>query len=398
MRAMSLLPLRLKKNEDRRLRAGHVWIFSNEVDIAATPLTAFTPGDPVQIEAANGHVLGTAYVNPHSLIAARLVSRNEKYKLDRSLIVHRLNVALSLRARLYAQPFYRLVFGEADALPGLVVDRYGDVCVAQITTAGMERVKDDIVAALVKVVRPRAILWRNDSGARELEGLPRYIEPAHGEVPEFARIEENGVRFDVPLAAGQKTGWFFDQARNRTRMRAYVTDMRVLDVFSYIGGWGVQAAAAGAREVVCIDSSAQAGAWTARNAELNGVNVAVTTADAFDALRALRAAREKFDVVLVDPPAFIKRKKDARAGIEAYRRINEMALQVTATDGILISSSCSHHLPAETLLTQLLQASRHLDRSLQAIETGAQAPDHPLHPAIPETQYLKSYFCRVLPA
>lgn len=398
MRAMSLLPLRLKKNEDRRLRAGHVWIFSNEVDIAATPLAAFTPGDPVQIEAANGHVLGTAYVNPHSLIAARLVSRNEKYKLDRSLIVHRLNVALSLRARLYAQPFFRLVFGEADALPGLVVDRYGDVCVAQITTAGMERVKDDIVAALVKVVRPRAILWRNDSGARELEGLPRYIEPAHGEVPEFARIEENGVRFDVPLAAGQKTGWFFDQARNRTRMRAYVKNMRVLDVFSYIGGWGVQAAAAGAREVVCIDSSAPAGAWIARNAELNGVNVAVTTADAFDALRALRAAREKFDVVLVDPPAFIKRKKDARAGIEAYRRINEMAMQVTATGGILISSSCSHHLPAETLLTQLLQASRHLDRSLQAIETGAQAPDHPLHPAIPETQYLKSYFCRVLPA
>lgn len=395
---MSLAPLRLKKNEDRRLRAGHVWIFSNEVDVAATPLTAFTPGDAVQIEAANGHVLGSGYVNPRSLICARLVSRDSKYQLDRSLIIHRLNVALSLRTRLYAQPFYRLVFGEADALPGLVVDRYGDVCVAQITTAGMERVKDDIVAALLKVVRPTAILWRNDSGAREPEGLPRYIEPAHGDVPEFARIEENGVRFDVPLAAGQKTGWFFDQARNRTRMRAYVKDMRVLDVFSYIGGWGVQAMAAGARETVCIDGSAQASEWVARNAALNEVNVAVTIADAFDALRALRAAREKFDVVLVDPPAFIKRKKDARAGIEAYRRINEMALQVTATDGILISSSCSHHLPAENLLTQLLQASRHLDRSLQVIETGAQAPDHPLHPAIPETQYLKSYFCRVLPA
>lgn len=398
MRAMSLPPLRLKKNEDRRLRAGHVWIFSNEIDIAATPLAAFMPGEAVQIEAANGHVLGTAYVNPHSLIAARLVSRDAKYKLDRSLLIHRLNVALSLRTRLYAQPFYRLVFGEADALPGLVVDRFGDACVAQITTAGMERVKDEIVEALLKVVRPSAILWRNDGGARELEGLSRYIEAALGVVPEFARIEENGARFDVPLAAGQKTGWFYDQARNRTRMRAYVKDMRVLDVFSYIGGWGVQAMAAGAREVVCIDSSAQAGEWIARNAELNRVNVAVTTADAFDALRALRAAREKFDVVLVDPPAFIKRKKDARAGIEAYRRVNEMALQVTATDGILISSSCSHHLPAETLLTQLLQASRHLDRILQVIETGAQAPDHPLHPAIPETQYLKSYFCRVLPA
>ena len=395
---MSLPALFLKKNEERRLRAGHVWIFSNEVDIARSPLTAFAPGDPVQIEAHGGQVLGTGYVNPHSLICARLVSRDAEYMLNESLLVHRLNVALSLRARLYARPYYRLVFGEADGLPGLVIDRFDDVYAVQISTAGMERVKDAILAALIKVMKPRAVLWRNDTGSRDLEGLERYVAPAFGEVPAFAEVREHDASFAVALREGQKTGWFYDQYANRTRMRAYVKDRRVLDVFAYVGAWGIQAALAGASAVTCIDSSAPARDWTQANAECNKVNIDFVVAYAFDALRELRAQRERFDVAIVDPPAFIKRKKDAREGIQAYRRINEMAMQVLAKDGILIASSCSYHLPRETLLQQLLQASRHLDRQLQVVEEGAQAPDHPAHPAIPETAYLKCYFARVLPA
>lgn len=389
-------PLRLKKNEDRRLRAGHVWVFSNEVDIKATPLTALEPGTPVMIEAADGRPVGTGYVNPHSLICARLVSRDPAYVLDQSLLVHRLNVALSLRTRLYSEPYYRLVFGEGDGLPGLVVDRFDDVCVAQISTAGMERLKSEIVAALEKVLRPRAILWRNDSSSRTLEGLPSYVEPAFGDVPEKVRITENTAIFDVPLLAGQKTGWFFDQRANRTRMRAYVQGARVLDVFSYIGAWGLQAASAGAAHVTCVDSSPKAAQWLRDNAALNATAVEIVEADAFEALRELRAGQEKFDVVIVDPPAFIKRKKDIHEGTQAYRRLNQMAMQLVAKDGFMISASCSYHLERETLRDLLLQVSRHLDRTLQIVESGAQAPDHPVHPAIPETAYLKAFFCRVL--
>lgn len=399
---MQAAPLKLKKNEDRRLRAGHVWVFSNEVDTAATPLTAFAPGDPVIIHAADGKPLGSGYVNPHSLICARLVSRDPDLLLNQSLIVHRLNVALSLRARLYDAPYYRLVFGDSDGLPGLVVDRYDDVLVVQIATAGMERVKGEIVGALEKVLRPRAILFRNDGASRELEGLERYVEAGLGEVPETVRLTEAGVAFDVPLFAGQKTGWFFDQHSNRLRLRHYVRGCRVLDMFSYIGAWGLQAASAGAAEVTCVDSSAKAIGWIEHNAKLNASasQCAVRTleADAFDALRDLRAAREKFDVVIVDPPAFIKRKKDIREGTQAYRRLNQMAMQVVAKDGILVSASCSYHLARDTLLGLLLQASRHLDRNLQVIEQGQQAPDHPIHPAIPETAYLQAFFCRLLPA
>ncbi|MFA7387005.1 MAG: class I SAM-dependent rRNA methyltransferase [Thiohalobacteraceae bacterium] len=391
--------LRLKKNEERRLRAGHLWIYSNEIDTAKTPLAGFVPGQPVLIEAANGKALGTGYVNPHSLICARLVSRDPAHVLDRSLLVHRLNIALALRERLYPKPYYRLVHGEGDALPGLVVDRYADVLVVQLTTAGMEAARDAVIAALDKVLKPRGILLRNDSSIRTLEGLHNYVE-AIGEVPDEIDLEENGARFRISVRAGQKTGWFYDQRENRARLARYVPGMRVLDLFSYGGGWGVQAALAGAREVLCVDASQDALDQVAINARLNAVSDAVQNrkGDAFDVLRELREAREHFDVVVLDPPAFIKRKKDVKAGIEAYQRINQQAMQVLAKDGILVSASCSYHLEAATLQQLVLAASRHVDRSLQILERGRQSPDHPTHPAIPETEYLKALYCRVLPA
>jgi len=395
--APPLAALRLKKHEDRRLRGGHLWIYSNEVDTAVTPLTALEAGQPVRIEAASGQSLGTGYVNPNSLICARLISRDSAQRLDRSLLVHRINIALSLRERLFSEPFYRLVYAEADRLPGLIVDRYGDVLVVQCVTAGMERARGDLVDALRKVLKPRGILFRNDAGARQLEGLSAENETI-GEVPDTLELSENGVRFEVSPRAGQKTGWFFDQRMNRTRMGAYVQGARVLDLFSYVGAWGVQAAVRGARAVVCGDSSATALEAVARNAALNGVADRVSTqkGDAVDILKHLRDAGERFDLVVLDPPAFIKRRKDIKAGEQAYHRVNQLGMQLLESDGILISASCSLHLAPDRLDAILLGAARHLDRSLQILERGHQGPDHPVHPAIPETAYLKACFCRVV--
>lgn len=390
--------LQLKKNEDRRLRLGHPWIYSNEVDTAATPLTAFTPGQQVAVLAHGGKFLGSAYVNPHSLIAARMYSR-ESQPLDRSLLVHRLNIALSLRERLSPTPHYRAVHGEADGLPGLVVDRYGEVLVAQITTAGMQAVREALIDALHKVFKPRGILLRNDSSARELEGLEKGVELALGEVPEQVELIENGARFAVRPWDGQKTGWFYDQADNRAHLPRYVAGKRVLDLFCYMGGWGVQALRHGASEAVCVDASNLALEQTRINAALNGVQERLTTleGDVFEVLKQLREERQRFDVVICDPPAFIKRRKDAAAGIEAYRRVNQMAMQVMAKDGVLISCSCSHHLAREKLPELMWAAARHVDRSMQILEFGHQSSDHPVHPAIPETDYLKAVTARILP-
>ncbi|HRD66480.1 MAG TPA: class I SAM-dependent rRNA methyltransferase [Candidatus Competibacter sp.] len=393
-------PLRLRKDEDRRLRAGHLWVYSNEIDVEVTPLRDFQPGQPVAIQASNGKTLGTGYINPHALLCARLVSRDVDHPLSPSLLVHRLNVALSLRERLYDRPYYRLVYSEGDGLPGLIVDRYGDLCVVQITTAGMERLKDDILAALQKVLKPAAVLWRNDSRMREMEGLERYVAVATGEIPDIVTVEEDGLRFQISPRTGQKTGWFYDQRDNRARLDRYVAGRRVLDVFGYVGSWGIRAAARGAQEVLCVDSSGSALEQATANAALNGVGERVRTqqGDAFEILKGLREARERFDMVIVDPPAFVKRRKDFKEGALAYRRLNEMAMQVLERDGILVSCSCSQLLSRDVLIQTLLQGSRHLDRNLVILEQGRQGPDHPVPPAIPETDYLKMVIARVLPA
>jgi 23S rRNA (cytosine1962-C5)-methyltransferase len=396
---MELNVLRLRPQQDRRIRAGHLWVYSNEIDTDTTPLRGLVPGEQVVLQNAQGRFLGFAYVNPNSLICARIVSRDPQHPLDASLLVHRLKVALALRARYFALPYYRLVFGDADGLPGLVVDRYGDHLVGQVGTAGMEALRDDIVAALNKVIGPASITWRNDSAIRELEGLDRYVEVAAGEPPAQLEIVEGGCRFEVSANEGQKTGWFFDQAFNRDRLMPHVKGLRVLDVCSYVGAWGVRAAAAGAKEVLCVDASAGALARVESNAALNGVGDRVSTlqADAFDALRGLKADAQRFDVVVLDPPAFIKRRKDMKQGVLAYRRLNEAALALTTRDGLLVTASCSFHMDRDNLLRTVQQAARHGDRYLQLLENGQQGPDHPVHPAIPETAYLKALYLRVLP-
>nr|WP_255774866.1 class I SAM-dependent rRNA methyltransferase [Halomonas alkalisoli] len=389
--------LRLKKNADRRLKAGHLWLYSNEIDIEATPLKGMEPGAQVIVEAANGKAMGVAYVNPNSLISARVVSRDPTMRLDRSLLVHRFNQALALRERLYAKPFYRLVHGEGDLLPGLVIDRFDDVLVVQLNTLGMERLGEEVVAALDKVLSPRVIVFKNDSSGRRQEQLERQVEVVKGELSGPVLMEENGVRFSVPVLDGQKTGWFYDHRANRAWLNGLVAGKRVLDVFSYVGGWGVQAAANGASEVLCIDSSAQALEHVAENAALNGLQeqVAVGEGDAFEALAALKADGEQFDVIVLDPPAFIRKRKDIPNGERAYGKLNREAMRLLGRDGLLLSASCSMHLAPERLMEVVRGAVRHQDRHGQVVFQGHQGSDHPVHPAIPETAYLKALGVRV---
>jgi len=396
MTSTNLPVLFLKRNEDRRLSAGHLWVYSNEVDTSKSPLSGFEPGSLVVIQSAAGKTLGAGYVNPRSLICARLLTRRPRAALDAGFFERRLRSALSLRESLFEQPYYRLVFGESDGLPGLVVDRYGSVLVVQITTAGMEAMRDLLLEALHRVISPTGILLRNDSSVRVLEGLSQETEVI-GEVPDTVMLTEGGVQFEVPLGAGQKTGWFYDQRSNRQAMRKYVKDKQVLDVFSYIGAWGLQAAAAGAAGVCCVDSSPVAQTFMEKNIAANGLadKVRLEIGDAFDVLKALQDSDQRFDVVIVDPPAFIKRRKDIKSGEQGYGRLNRLALKLLAPDGILISCSCSMHLSEERLQHIVHQSAGKMGRQVQILERGFQCMDHPVHPAIAETAYLKALFCRV---
>ena len=388
--------LRLKRGEERRLAAGHVWVFSNEIDTGSTPLTAFAPGAVAQVRTQRDTFVGYACVNPHALICARILSREEARPVDGALIERRLRAALALRERLTGAPYYRWVFGESDQLPGLVLDRYGAVVVGQIATAGMEALREEVAAAVRAVLAPAVLYWKNDSAARELEHLPRFTAAAFGAVPANIEVTEGGLSFTAPLAEGQKTGWFYDQSANRARLARYVAaGARVLDVCSYVGAWAVTALRHGAARAQCVDTSQAALEFAQLNAARNGTALQVLRADAFEALKSLTEQGERFDLVILDPPAFIKRKKDTPKGQAAYRKLNQLALGLLADEGLLVSCSCSYHLAPEDLVSAIQSAARHSGRFVQILEAGGQSPDHPVHPAIPETRYLKAFFCRV---
>ena len=392
---MPVPELRLKPHEERRLRAGHLWVYSNEVDIARTPLAGLAPGTLCRLIDSRGKALGLGYANPHTLLCARLLTGNPDATIDADWFERRIRSALALRERLYGTPAYRLVYGESDGLPGLVIDRYGEVCVVQLGTAGMEALREPLLAGLEQALKPAGVLLDNELPVRELEGLKPYTE-AIGAVPETVEIDEGGVRFEVPLRKGQKTGWFFDQRDNRERLGRYVRGKSVLDVFSYIGAWALRALKAGAASAAAVDSSGPALEAARRNAQLNGMALETIEDKALDTLKALRQQGRRFDVVVVDPPALIKRKRDLEAGLGHYGALNRAAIELLGPDGVLVSCSCSHHLEEDALQRVLLRESRAAGRKLQILERGAQGPDHPVHPAMPETRYLKAFFCRVI--
>lgn len=395
-----LAQLVLQKNQTKRIRAGHLWVFSNEIDTKRSPLGSFEAGQAVRIVDDQEKFVGFGYINPNSLICARITSRDKSHELSVSLIVHRIKIALSLRERLFAEPYYRLINGESDWLPGLIVDRFGEMLVLQTSTAGMELILEDIIAALDKVIKPTHILLRNDNAIREQEGLDLYNGIALGEEPELLTVKENGAEFHIPTFESQNTGWYYEHRLNRARAIQYVKGKRVLDVFSYMGAWSIPAAMAGASEVVCIDESMTALEHLGENAGLNDVidTVSASHGDAFEIMKILREDREKFDVIILDPPPYMSRKKEVDKGLDTYRMINQMAIQLLEKDGILISNSTSTHLKRDTLQSNILKTARHLDRNAIVLEQGHQSPDHPIHPAIPETDYLKSLIFRILPA
>jgi 23S rRNA (cytosine1962-C5)-methyltransferase len=386
----------LKRHEDKRIRGGHAWVFSNEVDTAASPLAGIEPGAAVLVLDHRRQFLAHALANPRALICARVVSRDQALPMGRELLVARLRSALALRERYVGGQHYRLVFGESDGLPGLVVDRFGDVLVGQIATLAMEQRRGLIEAALREVVGASTLVWKNDTGARDLEALSHEVQVAAGEMPAHVQVIETGLSFEAPLATGQKTGWFYDQAANRALLRGFMRPgVSVLDVCSYVGGWAISALGAGASAALCVDSSAPALEAAAANARRNGMQLETRRGDAFDVLEALHAEGRRFDVLVVDPPAFVKRRKDLPKGEAAYRKLNQLAMRLATDDALLVSCSCSWHLPAEALPELLQSAAASNGQDLRIIAQGGQSADHPVHPAMPETRYLKALFARV---
>lgn len=394
---MSIPYIRLKKNEARRLRQGHLWIYSNEIDTKITPLKLFKPGDEVIVKDHQDKFVAIAYLNPQSLITARILTTDVSEAIDLEFFKKRISTALQLRNQLFPEPFYRLVFSEGDFLPGLIIDRFGEHFVLQINTAGMEKKLDLIIAALQSLFPDlSSILLRNDNAFREQEGLTTEIKSIIGTPPHEVLVKENGIAFFAPILQGQKTGWFYDHRFNRARLQAYVKNKRVLDVFSYLGGFGILAAHFGATKVDCIDSSLFATNYITKNAAHNKLTdkVNIINDDAFIALKTLVNAAQTYDVIVLDPPAFIKRAKDRDAGLIAYQRINELALKLLAPHGILIACSCSMHMSESDLAMILQRAAFNTNCQLQLLERGFQGPDHPIHLAIPETNYLKKLLIR----
>ncbi len=390
--------LRLKKREERRIQSGHGWVFSNEIDTQVTPLKGLEAGSAVTLETANGKFVAHGYVNPHSLICARVTSRRANEPFNATVIRARLQHALDLRERRYAEPYYRWVHSEGDFLPGLTVDRYGQVLVVQITTAGMECFKDAVVDALQSLTQASAIYLRNDNGIRELEQLPLYREWAVGEAVDVLRIQENNLHFEVPAELGQKTGWFYDHRDSRAELAHWVRDKRVLDVYSYLGAFGLNAVAAGASAVMAIDASKSAVQAASANAVLNQFQdrFSAQCADAVEAMRTLFEEGERFDVVVLDPPAFIKRRKDREQGLRHYALNNRLAMRLLNPGGIIVSASCSQALSHDDLLQQMRLGTPRGSTGLQVLATLRQGADHPVHVAMPETLYLSGAVARVV--
>jgi 23S rRNA (cytosine1962-C5)-methyltransferase len=365
-------------------------VYRNEIDQERSRLETIEPGAAVRVCDARGVAIGCGYLSPTSRIAVRLLMRGAELPDD--LIERRLASALAWRERLYRLPFYRWVFAEGDGLPGLVVDRYGDACVVQTSTAGMERVLPSILAAIDKLVAPTTLVVKNDATTRKTEELPTYVSLERGD-PEVL-VPERGGQFSTSLTDGQKTGWFFDQRDNRARFPELVEGATVLDLYSYVGAWGVLAAVAGASAVTCVDSSEWAVERTRANAERNGVAERVT-ARRGDVLDVLTEDAATYDRVVLDPPSLYRRRQDEKRATELYRRLNRAAIERVTPGGLLVTCSCSALLDEAAHLSIVRSAGRQARRHLTLVGRGTAPPDHPQHPFLPETAYLKCAFVRV---
>jgi 23S rRNA (cytosine1962-C5)-methyltransferase len=376
--------VKLKPHEDRRVRRGHLWVFSNEVE-QADP--AIQSGDVVHFLTARDEFLGTGFYNPHSLIAGRVIDRH-RVELDAAYFAVRLQRAMEMRDRVYGGTSYRWVFGESDDLPGLVMDRYGDALVVESYCAGTDKLLPAVLEA-AKLIHPwKSIILRNDVGARKLEKVPLGVETAHGEVDTPHWFDVDGLKLAADLRAGQKTGFFFDQRDNRAAVAQICAGKRVADVFSYSGGFGLWAAKAGAAHVDCVDESAPALALAEEIYKANGFQKVFSGSKA-NAFEWLGAGKDKYDVVVLDPPKFAPSRKHVPNAIQAYARLNALALKRVTGGGFLATASCSQHIERDTFRQILSRAAYESGRRVRQVFSGGQAKDHPIRLSMPETDYLK---------
>ena len=379
----------VKPKEGRKARNGAPWIFSNEIVMDAAA-KALMPGQLVDVKGDDGQDFGTGYFNPKSLIAVRLLARECGAAVDATFFATHLGRALKLRQALYDKPFYRLIHAEGDGLAGLTIDRFADTLVVQMTTAGMEALLTPLKMALESLLAPENIILRNDAPARSLEGLDLYVRAETGAMGRIA-VEENGVRYFADLGQGQKTGWYYDQRDNRAFIAGLAQGKSLLDAYSYTGGFGILAARAGASEVMCLDSSAPALSLAEDSAAANKVSIRAVKADVFEEFERLSVQNEKFDIVVADPPPFVKSKKDLEPGAKAYRKLARLAASVTAPGGFLLLASCSHNIPAERFTSECAAGILRTGRKASLIRSAGAGPDHPVHPMLPESAYLKAF-------
>ncbi len=389
---MSLPRLRIKKREQQRLRDGHLWVYSNEIDTAHTPLKTIQ-GHLVHLEDYRGQPLGTASFNANALICARLLDERLLTELSVDFFQQRIQQALDLRQQIFKQPFYRLVYGEGDWLSGVVIDRFDQHIVVQISTQAIEAARAELTQALHQIFgNTISIVFKNDGKGRQIEGLDSYVETL-GAAVENLSVIENGVSFTAPLD-GQKTGWFYDHRGGRQWLNQMAAGKTILDLFSYIGGWGIQAAAHGARAVTCVDVSAKAGEYVQMNAANNQLKqVNFIESDIFDWLK--QSQSERYDVVVLDPPALIQKRRDFEQGRQAYFKLNEGALALVNDGGLLVSASCSLHLHREELIKIIQQVARRQNKNVQLIHEAHPLADHPQLLAMTESDYLKCLMFRV---
>ncbi|WP_295134969.1 class I SAM-dependent rRNA methyltransferase [uncultured Reyranella sp.] len=378
----------LRAGEDRRVRAGHPWAFSNEILMDADA-KAIPVGSLATLRAPGGEALALVTFNPHSLIAARVLSTNPEAQVDALFIGRRLTQAAALRDRLVGVPYYRLIHAEADGLPGVIIDRFGDAFVVQVNTAGMDALTPVLLEALEAEFSPKTIVLKNDSPVRELEGLKREVVVAKGEAGSIELIE-NDARFVADLSEGQKTGWFYDQRDNRRFMAGLAKDARVLDAYCYSGGFGVLAATRGAKSVVCLDRSQPALNAAQQAAALNGVDkiVSFRKSEVFEALE--KEKPRSYEVVICDPPAFVKSRKDLKTGAQGYRKLVRLAAPLVTKGGFFFVASCSHLVDPPLFAEQVRRGLRDAERTGRILLSSGAALDHPVHPNLPETAYLKA--------
>jgi 23S rRNA (cytosine1962-C5)-methyltransferase len=383
----------LKPKEEIRIIQGHPWVFSNEVDRIEGTIQS---GEIAYVYSYRNVFLGKGFLNTSSKILVRILSKSESELIDKSFFKHLIEKSNHSRIQLGYKNSYRVVFGESDGIPGFIVDKYGDYLSIQILSLGVDLKKAMFIDILVELFHPLGIYERSDVPVRKKEGLELFKGVVYGTVPDKVLIKENQLLMEIDIANGQKTGSFLDQQDNHDAVKAYVKDKKVLDCFSHIGGFGLHAAYHGASDVTCLDISESAVSQIKRHAELNNLDqVKAVKADVFDALRDYQQNQVKFDMIILDPPAFAKKNEDIKKAYQGYKEINLQALKLIESDGYLMSCSCSHYMTPSLFLEMLMEASNDAKRVTQMIEFRIQGKDHPALLGSDESLYLKCVVLRV---